>query len=222
MARKKPSGKKSTTQDAAWQRVKAAATPLQKRNLMTYASADASIDAFTDASIDRPTNKPRQAKAKAAPQTSKMPTANTPTANTPTANIPKARINGSGKAKPTQQKSTHQKSTKPPQARIDMRSRRRLQRGALPIDATLDLHGLTLAEAERVLAGFIARQGARGSVWLLVITGKGTRGEGKLRAALPGWMATPAIAHWVVEYGEAAIAHGGSGAFYLRLRKAKS
>ena len=217
MARKKPSGKKSTTQDAAWQRVKAAATPLQKRNLMTYAS----IDASTDASIDRPSNKPtnklRQAKAKAAPQTSKMPTANTPTAN-----IPKARINGPGKAKPTQQKSTHQKSTKPPQARIDMRSRRRLQRGALPIDATLDLHGLTLAEAERVLAGFIARQGARGSVWLLVITGKGTRGEGKLRAALPGWMATPAIAHWVVEHGEAAIAHGGSGAFYLRLRKAKS
>lgn len=209
MARKKLSGKKSTTQDAAWQRVKAAATPLQKRNLMTYASIDASID--------RPTNKLRQAKAKAAPQTSKMPTANTPTAN-----IPKARINGPGKAKPTQQKSTHQKSTKPPQARIDMRSRRRLQRGALPIDATLDLHGLTLAEAERVLAGFIARQGARGSVWLLVITGKGTRGEGKLRAALPGWLAMPAIAHWVVEYGEAAIAHGGSGAFYLRLRKAKS
>ena len=107
----------------------------------------------------------------------------------------------------------------PPQADIMPRTRRRLARGTLPIAARLDLHGLSLAEAERAVSAFVMQARAQGQIWLLVITGKGTRGEGKLRRALPDWLARGALAGLVVEYGPAAANHGGAGAYYLRLRR---
>ena len=108
----------------------------------------------------------------------------------------------------------------PPQADIMPRTRRRLSRGTLAIAARLDLHGLSLAEAELALSAFVKQARAQGHIWLLVITGKGTRGEGKLRRALPDWLARGALAGLVVEYGPAAANHGGTGAYYLRLRRA--
>ena len=109
----------------------------------------------------------------------------------------------------------------PPQAALMPRTRRRLARGTLPIEARLDLHGLSLAEAERALAAFVAQARGQGHVWLLVITGKGVRGEGKLRRALPEWLERGALAGQIVEYGPSAPNHGGDGAFYLRARRAR-
>ena len=108
-----------------------------------------------------------------------------------------------------------------PQSALMPRTRRRLARGSLPIEARLDLHGLTLMDAERALTTFVARARAQGQVWLLVITGKGTRGEGKLRRALPEWLDRGALAGQIVEYGPSAPNHGGDGAFYLRARRAR-
>lgn len=113
-------------------------------------------------------------------------------------------------------------ATPPPHANLMPRTRRRLARGTLPIAARLDLHGLNLAEAERALSAFVMQARAQGQIWLLVITGKGARGEGKLRRAFPDWLARGALAGLVVEYGPAAANHGGAGAFYLRLRRAPS
>lgn len=107
----------------------------------------------------------------------------------------------------------------PPQGDIMPRTRRRLARGTLPIAARLDLHGLSLVEAERALTAFVVGARAQGQVWLLVITGKGSRGEGKLRRGLPEWLERGALAGQIVEYGPAAANHGGAGAFYLRLRR---
>ena len=101
------------------------------------------------------------------------------------------------------------------------RTRRRLARGTLPIQARLDLHGLSLAGAERALAAFVTQARGQGHVWLLVITGKGVRGEGKLRRALPEWLESGALAGQFVEYGPAAANHGGDGAFYLRVRRVR-
>ena len=108
----------------------------------------------------------------------------------------------------------------PPQSALMPRTRRRLARGTLPIEARLDLHGLSLAEAERALSAFVAQARRQGQVWLLVITGKGVRGEGKLRRALPEWLDRGALAGQIAEYGPSAPNHGGDGAFYLRARRA--
>ena len=125
---------------------------------------------------------------------------------------------------PASQKTDSQKvasPAKPPQPMIDPKARRRLSRGRDPIDGTLDLHGMSLAQGEAALRGFVAYHRAQGHKWVLVITGKGVRGEGRLRAALPAWLATVPLVGQVVEFDQAAISHGGNGAFYLRLRRAK-
>jgi DNA-nicking Smr family endonuclease len=83
------------------------------------------------------------------------------------------------------------------------------------------LHGLSAAQAETALARFVARAQSQNQIWLLVVTGKGERGEGKLRRSLPAWLDRGALAGRVVEYGPAAPNHGGGGAFYLRLRRQK-
>ena len=87
----------------------------------------------------------------------------------------------------------------------------------IAIAARLDLHGLSLAEAELALSAFVNRR-VRRAIWLLVITGKGTRGEACARPAR--LVGARALAGLVVEYGPAAANHGGTGAYYLRLRRA--
>ena len=108
-----------------------------------------------------------------------------------------------------------------PQDDLQLRTRRRLSRGTIVIDGKIDLHGLSAAQAEAALARFVARAQSQNQIWLLVVTGKGERGEGKLRRSLPAWLDRGALAGRVVEYGPAAPNHGGGGAFYLRLRRQK-
>lgn len=114
----------------------------------------------------------------------------------------------------------------PPGGVIEPRLRRRLMRGRLPIDATLDLHGLRQDEAHAALRRFVAARHARGDRTILVITGKGLRrgdGTGRqagvLRTMLPRWLSEPALAPLVAGWEVSARGHGGEGAFYVRLKR---
>jgi len=102
--------------------------------------------------------------------------------------------------------------------RIEPRLLRRLRRGQAPIDASLDMHGLRAAEAERDLERFLRTARARGARCVIVVTGKGRDGPGILRRALPVWLASPEMAAHVLAYDAAGPRHGGAGAFYLVLR----
>lgn len=113
--------------------------------------------------------------------------------------------------------------TKPPRpgqfADIDKRTAERFRRGELAIEATLDLHGLTQAEAHRRLDSFVVRAAATGTRMLLVITGKGERGTGVLRDGVPRWLAEPGLRPHVLALAHAQPKHGGGGALYVLLRK---
>lgn len=87
------------------------------------------------------------------------------------------------------------------------------------IDATLDLHGKTLASAHTLLVAFIEKQYARQSRTLLVITGKGS---GILRESLPGWLDAPTLRGAIVSFSPAAQKHGGTGAYYILLKRKRS
>ncbi|MGH6983913.1 MAG: Smr/MutS family protein [Stellaceae bacterium] len=110
------------------------------------------------------------------------------------------------------------KGSAPPGA-IDRRTLTRIKRGELAIDTRLDLHGLTQEAAHRALARFIATSAADGARLALVITGKGRGGEGVLRAAVPRWLAEPAMRARILAVTPAAANHGGGGALYLLLRR---
>ncbi len=105
---------------------------------------------------------------------------------------------------------------------IDRRTLQRLGRGQIAIDARLDLHGMTQAEAHRHLTLFLAHHQRRGARCLLVITGIGERNTGGiLRAMTPRWLAEPPNAQRVIAHAPARRRHGGEGALYVLLRRAR-
>lgn len=104
---------------------------------------------------------------------------------------------------------------------LDKRTAERLKRGQLPIEAKIDLHGLTRAEAHRALAAFIDGAHEAGRRCVLVITGKGARAEngGILRDAVPRWLNQPPLRPKLLAFTHAQPKHGGAGALYVLLKR---
>ena len=111
----------------------------------------------------------------------------------------------------------------PPLAPLGKRERTKLSRGRSEIEARLDLHGMTQMRAHRALTGFLHRAHHEGLTFVLVITGKGRSGgeSGVLRRQVPEWLSLPEFRAFVVGFEEAAIGHGGEGALYVRIRRAR-
>ncbi|MGY4628480.1 Smr/MutS family protein [Bradyrhizobium sp. USDA 4486] len=116
------------------------------------------------------------------------------------------------------------KPAMPPLAPLGKRERAKLSRGRSEIEARLDLHGMTQMRAHRALTGFLHRAHQDGLTFVLVITGKGRSGgeSGVLRRQVPEWLSLPEFRALVVGFEEAAIGHGGEGALYVRIRRARS
>lgn len=111
-------------------------------------------------------------------------------------------------------------------APIEKRLKQKLARGGKTIDARLDLHGHSQAEAHDALFRFLRRTQSRGGRVALVITGKGGRdsgglGGGVLRRSVPMWLALPEFRALVIGFDAAAPAHGGDGALYVRIRRVR-
>jgi DNA-nicking Smr family endonuclease len=104
---------------------------------------------------------------------------------------------------------------------VDRRTAERLKRGQMAVEATLDLHGHTQAEAHRELNGFLARAHASGRRCVLIITGKGASksGGGVLRAEVPKWLNESPNRARIVAFAGAQPQHGGGGALYVLLRR---
>jgi DNA-nicking Smr family endonuclease len=113
----------------------------------------------------------------------------------------------------------------PTLAPLDRRLKKRVARGREPIDAKLDLHGMTQSEAHAELLRFLHRAQGRGVRIALVVTGKGSAGQhaerGVLKRQVPLWLALPEFRRFVVGFEDAHIGHGGQGALYVRLRREK-
>ncbi len=109
---------------------------------------------------------------------------------------------------------------------LERRVRLALRRGALQVDARIDLHGMYQAQAHGALNGFLMRARAAGHTHVLVVTGKGGMGyddafseRGVLRRSVPHWLRAPELRSIVLGFEEAARHHGGAGALYVRLRR---
>ncbi len=120
------------------------------------------------------------------------------------------------------------KPTPPPLAPLAHRQRRRVARGSEPIDARIDLHGLTQEQAHSALRRFLRSAQSEGAKLTLVITGKGARASGfdgsergVLKRLVPQWLGLPDMRPFVVGFEAAHVGHGGEGALYVRIRRAK-
>jgi DNA-nicking Smr family endonuclease len=102
---------------------------------------------------------------------------------------------------------------------------RALGRGRRSPEATLDLHGMTLAAAERAVSRFLEEATALKLRVVLIVTGKGLRQEsgrlfgGRIRAEFPDWLQRTDNRMRVRGIKVAHPRHGGDGAFYVMLRR---
>jgi DNA-nicking Smr family endonuclease len=85
--------------------------------------------------------------------------------------------------------------------------------------ASLDLHGLSREVAHERLTAFVQSRWAAGARAILVITGKGARGDGVLRREVPHWLAQSPLRELVAGLSEAHPKRGGAGALYVVLRR---
>jgi DNA-nicking Smr family endonuclease len=113
-------------------------------------------------------------------------------------------------------------------APMDRRLKQRVARGRETIDNRIDLHGYTQAQAHTALLAFLQRAQRNGARLALVVTGKGVaRGaqhgaeRGVLKRQVPIWLALPEFRPFVLGFEVAHVGHGGEGALYVRLRRAR-
>ncbi len=97
---------------------------------------------------------------------------------------------------------------------------RQISRGRLTPDRIIDLHGHTVADAHARLAAAITA--ADGTRVLLVITGKGRPDRpSRIRAELIHWLDQGQFRAAIASVRAAHPRHGGAGAFYVILKRAK-
>jgi DNA-nicking Smr family endonuclease len=102
---------------------------------------------------------------------------------------------------------------------------RRLSRGLVQPDRTLDLHGHSLATAYTLLDHRLEQAVTAGARVLLLITGRPRAGgherRGAIRAAVGDWLAASRHAAAIAAVRGAHPRHGGAGALYIVLRRKK-
>jgi len=102
---------------------------------------------------------------------------------------------------------------------VNPKAMRRLARGGVSVQAEVDLHGLTAAEAKKVLMDFIEHALLSGYTCVRIIHGKGLRSGHNgpvLKARVDQW-----LRRWepVLAFVSARQADGGTGAVYVLLKK---
>ncbi len=112
--------------------------------------------------------------------------------------------------------------------RMDHGTHKKMVRGKLKPEGRIDLHGMTLAQAHPALTRFILSSHDDGKRLVLVITGKGKDRDdpgpipirrGVLKHQVPNWLQMPPLGRVVLDIREAHLRHGGSGAYYVYLRR---
>ena len=102
---------------------------------------------------------------------------------------------------------------------VNRKSIKKMRAGNLNINSRLDLHGYKIKEAEIVFTKFIKDNYYLNKRNLLVISGKGSQGKGKIKQSIPIWLNNSPLLEMVYIYSSAALKDGGDGAFYICLRK---
>ena len=160
-----------------------------------------------------------------------LPPEPTPTAATPPT-APPAKAKRKPPVRPAPAPTPTDKGRVPPlaqQAGLDSGWERRLAKAAISPDFTIDLHGHTLDQAYDRLHLGLGQARAMGARLVLLVTGRprpveaadrGTR-RGAIRAKVLDWLAAGPHASDVVAIRAAHRRHGGDGALYLVLRRAR-
>ena len=112
---------------------------------------------------------------------------------------------------------------------IEKNKLKRIKSGKINIEGTIDLHGLSLKEAETRLRLFVGESFQNDKRFLLIITGKGRNSKPNIygntltiKSEINKWISEDFYRGKVQYISKALDKHGGSGAYYFFLRKSKN
>ena len=113
---------------------------------------------------------------------------------------------------------------------IDKNILRKIKKGSIKVEETLDLHGYTLEESKEKVIRFIEKNYEDKKRFLLIITGKGRRlpvsegwrGKGKLKENIPKLLSSAFLSKYVLWFDKATSNKGGDGALMVYLKKSKN
>lgn len=96
----------------------------------------------------------------------------------------------------------------------------RLHGGDFSVQDHVDLHGMTMEEAEKELEVFFSAATTRGLRMVLIIHGRGKSSPAKpvLKSMVREWLTTGSYRTWVIAFASARLCDGGAGATYVLLR----
>jgi len=171
-------------------------------------------------------------KPKLAPEGAQEPPPPVPEiAQKPAPELPHLTLKRAKAARQSPGPATPRPESRPASLVSDASGHKKVRRGKLDIDGTIDLHGYRQVQAQSALAGFLVRMRASGARCVLVVTGKGraieagedylTPQPGVIRRRLPEWLSGQGVREHVSGYASAHPRHGGSGAYYVLLKALK-
>lgn len=98
---------------------------------------------------------------------------------------------------------------------------RYLHGGRFSIQAHIDLHGLSVPEAERAVDDFLREAIRSGKRAVLVVHGRGLSSPRQpiLKAKVRDWLTRGTWRKWVMAFASARLCDGGAGASYVLLRQ---
>ena len=96
-----------------------------------------------------------------------------------------------------------------------------LRSGRFAIQAHLDLHGLTVAQARPIVEGFLEASVRSGYGCVRVVHGRGLHSRDReplMKRKVEEWFSYRRLARYIVAYSSARTVDGGGGAVYVLLR----
>ncbi len=94
-----------------------------------------------------------------------------------------------------------------------------LEKGKIEPDGVIDLHGLTVNNARKILNNYLVNSFNNYKRNILVITGIGLNKKGLLKKELPFWLQEDENSKIIIKYKIAPRSFGGEGAMIVRIRK---
>ena len=101
---------------------------------------------------------------------------------------------------------------------LDSRTKKQIKSKKLVFDSIIDLHGKTEEQAYKTIKNFIINSYLNNFKNIIIITGKGTNSQGKLKLKTPLWLKSEELSKYVVGFTNLPNNKGGEGALFVKLK----
>ena len=101
---------------------------------------------------------------------------------------------------------------------LDSKIKKQMKNNRLDFDSIIDLHGKTEIQANKAIKNFIKDCYFNNFKNIMIITGKGSNGRGKLKLKTPLWLKSEDVSKYIVGFETMPHNKGGEGALFVQLK----